>query len=108
MIKKIIYIIHTMLTPNNSKYYRQKNFGLKYGGDVKPLQGTGYLCGTMCQVLAHEEHFFHGEPTCLFETLDTHGTIEWSSPCPLCWVMASGEPVKGSLLCGIPNILWAG
>jgi hypothetical protein len=63
------------------------------------LQGMGNLCGTICQVLAHDEHFFHGEPTCLFETLDTHGTIEWSSPCPLCWVRASGQPVKGSLLC---------
>ncbi len=62
---------------NNIKYYMQNEFGLKYGGDVQPLQAMGNLCGTMCQVLAHDEHFFHGEPTCLFETLDTHGTIEW-------------------------------
>jgi hypothetical protein len=49
-----------------------KEFGLKYGGDVQPLQGMGNLCGTMCQVLAHDEHFFHAEPTCLFKTFDAH------------------------------------
>ncbi len=61
-----------MLMHNNSKYYMQNEFGLKYGGDVQPLRGMGNLSGTMCQVLAHDEHFFQGEPTCLFETLDAH------------------------------------
>jgi hypothetical protein len=63
MIFKKVYIIQTMLTPNNSKYYRQKSL---------VLQGMRNLCGAMCQVLAHDKRFFHGEPTCLFETLDAH------------------------------------
>jgi hypothetical protein len=46
-----------MLMRNNSKYYTQNKFGLKCGGDVQPLQGMGNFSGTMCQVLAHDEHF---------------------------------------------------